>query len=334
VDLRAVSAYEAGEYAPSEEALSHIVTALHFPRDFFFGEEIDEPVPSVASFRALSRMTAAQRDMALAQGAIAMYLNRWLDQQFNLPVPDVPHLRVNSPESAADAVRRHWRIGELPIRNMVHLLEAKGVRVFSLAIDAQEVDAFSMWRVDTPFVFLNCNKTSEHSRFDAAHELGHLVLHKHGVPQGREAERQADVFASAFLMPRASVLAHAPRFVTVSELIRLKRIWTVSVAALNYRLHELGITSDWQYRTLCIEIANRGYRKDEPNEAPREVSQVLPKIFSALYAEGMSRARVAGLLAIPRADLEEMMFGLTITALEGGNRDPKSRKIRGLRVVQ
>jgi hypothetical protein len=57
--------------------------------------------------------------------------------------------------------------------------------VFSLALDAAEVDAFSMWRQSTPYVFLNTKKSAEHGRFDAAHELGHLVLHRHGSPRVR-----------------------------------------------------------------------------------------------------------------------------------------------------
>jgi hypothetical protein len=45
-------------------------------------------------------------------------------------------------------------------------------------------------------------------RFDAAHELGHLVMHGHERPlPGPEAEREANQFASAFLMPRADVVA-------------------------------------------------------------------------------------------------------------------------------
>ena len=98
-----------------------------------------------------------------------------------------------------------------------------------------------MWKGNTPFVFLNTNKTAEHSRYDAAHELGHLVLHRHGSPQGIEAEKQANQFASAFLMPRGSVHPVAPRFPTFDILVSLKRRWGVSVAALAYRLHNLGL---------------------------------------------------------------------------------------------
>jgi len=36
----------------------------------------------------------------------------------------------------AEALRHHWGIGELPINNIIHLLESKGVRIFSLAVDA------------------------------------------------------------------------------------------------------------------------------------------------------------------------------------------------------
>lgn len=98
-------------------------------------------------------------------------------------------------------------LGEAPIANMVHLLETKGVRVFSLVEDCHELDAFSTWLDGTPFVFLNTRKSAERSRMDAAHELGHLVLHRVGRPQGKEAEEEATRFGAAFLMPRASPTA-------------------------------------------------------------------------------------------------------------------------------
>jgi Zn-dependent peptidase ImmA (M78 family)/DNA-binding XRE family transcriptional regulator len=329
VDLRTVVAYESGEFCPSPETLHRLERALGFPASFFEGEDLEKPLPDVASFRSLSRLKPIRRDMALAQGAIALYLNHWLESKFELPDADLPDLsRERSPEEAASAIRQIWGLGELPIRNVVHLLEAKGIRVFSLAIDTREVDAFSMWRENTPFVFLNNNKSSERSRYDAAHELGHLLLHRHGSPQGREAEREADVFAGAFLMPRANVIARSPRFPTVNDLVRLKRIWTVSVAALNYRLHEVGMMSEWQYRTLSIQIAKRGYRTYEPDEAPRETSQMLPVMFSALYEEGIPRGQIARVLRLPQSELEQLMFGLTMTSIEGSRKGGSTPYVR------
>jgi Zn-dependent peptidase ImmA (M78 family)/DNA-binding XRE family transcriptional regulator len=329
IDLRSVTAYEAGVYPPKLETAKNLAEATNFPLEFLFGDDLDEPRPDTASFRALSKMTATQRDMALSQGTIALHLGRWLEAHFELPQPDLPDLsREESPEAAADSLRRHWSIGEMPVKNMIHLLEAKGVRIFSLAINAREVDAFSLWKDATPFVFLNGNKSSEHSRYDAAHELGHLVLHRHGSPQGRDAEREADAFASVFLMPRSSVIAHGVRNPSLQTLIKLKAIWIVSVAALNRRLYGVGMTSDWQYRTLCIEIAKHGYRTHEPREAARETSHILPSVFGALREDGISRAQVARSLKIPRAELEQLMFGLAMTSIEGGHKKTGTAKAK------
>ena len=329
VDLRTIVAYESGEFPPSPETLHRLEKALGFPVDFFHGEDLEKPHPDAASFRSFSKLKSTRRDMALAQGAIALHLNHWLESKFELPDADLPDLsRERSPEQAAMAIRQIWGIGELPIRNMVHLLEAKGIRVFSLAIDTREVDAFSMWRENMPFVFLNNNKSSERSRYDAAHELGHLLLHRHSSPQGREAEKDADIFAGAFLMPKASIISHSRRFLTVNDLVSLKRIWNVSVAALNYRLHEVGMLSDWEYRTLSIQIAKRGYRTYEPDQSPRETSQMLTVMFNSLYEEGMSRWQIARSLRLPQSELEQLMFGLTMTRIEGSGRTTTSTPVR------
>src|ERR1700742_2303507 len=148
---------------------------------------------------------------------------------------------------------------------MIKLLESKGVRVFSLAENTKTVDAFSSWRNEIPYIFLNTFKSAERSRMDAAHELGHLVLHKHGGPrQGRDAEAEANSFASSFLMPQADVRSRLPFVAKLDDLVVAKKRWGVSVAALAYRLHKLGVLSAWQYRTFCIQINQRGFATKEP----------------------------------------------------------------------
>jgi Zn-dependent peptidase ImmA (M78 family) len=261
--------------------------------------------------------------MAVGQGSIAMLFSHWLEQRFELPVPRIPDLsrESTSPEVAAEILRREWGIGVLSVRNMVHLLEANGVRVFSLSIEAKQVDAFSFWSGSTPFIMLNSFKSAEHSRFDAAHELGHLVLHKHAGPQGLKTEEQANRFASAFLMPDSSIRASAPRFATIESLINLKSLWGVSVAALAYRLHALKLLSDWHYRNLCIEMSKRGYRTGEPNECPRENSAVLPKLLAHLYTnEKVTRGIIAQQINVPLSELEALMFGLAMSRIEGASR--------------
>ena len=357
VTERSVSSYEAGSQEPESKTLIKLSETLRFPKAFFFGDDPEFPTPDVASFRSLSKMTASQRDSALGTGAVALLLNEWIESRFELPNPDVPdlgregganvrasedceskepegypsHSSAQNPEAAAAMLRAHWRLGELPVKNMIALLESKGVRVYSLAIDAKEVDAFSMWKGGRPYVFLNTFKSAEHCRFDAAHELGHLVLHQHARPHGPDLEREANAFASAFLMPRASILAIAPKSITLPKLIRYKKHWSVSVAALNYRLHALSLTTDWTYRTLCIQLAQAGYRQKEPESINHEKSVVIEKVFSALRQEGLSKADVAHQLSISPDEINELTFGLMLNALKGGR--PESEEVKPSRTI-
>jgi Zn-dependent peptidase ImmA (M78 family)/DNA-binding XRE family transcriptional regulator len=314
VSVRSIKAYEAGEKEPSAHNLEALAARLEFPHEFFFGRDLEEPPIDGSSFRAMSRLTAKQRNRALASGTLALALGDWIEERFSLPEPAVPRHRAIDAETAAMAVRAEWGLGQLPIRNMIELLEARGVRVFSLTEDCVEMDAYSFWRGDKPYVMLNTMKTPEHSRMDAAHELGHLVLHWRGGASGREQEREADEFGSAFLMPADSVRANAPKGGTLAQLIHAKKRWKVSLAALVYRMHKLKMLTDWQYRVLFIEIKRR-YRVSEPEGIQPETSQVLQKVFKTLKEHGVSKAELARELQIWPSELDKVVFGLVLTSM-------------------
>lgn len=283
---------------------------MDFPVGFFSAPDIDEVMESAASFRGMAAMTAAERGAALAAGTFSYLFADWVEERFDLPVPDLVDLSGTKPEAAARSLRQIWGLGERPIRNMVHLLEAKGVRVFALAENTKTVDAFSAWRGEKPFVFLNTMKTAERSRLDAAHELAHLVLHKHGGPNGRAAEHEANCFASAFLMPADDVRAVAPRVHNLNQVIQLKSRWGVSALALIVRLHQIGAITDWQYRTFCWKASERGMREREENGIAREQSAVWQKVLTALWNERVTKEKIAGQLFLPPPEIENLLFGL------------------------
>ena len=316
VQPRSISAFENGEFPPAEDTLSLVARRLRFPMAFFFGPDLEMPTTRSASFRALTRMRASARDSALGAGAMGLLISEWADSAFHLPDCAIPDMPGEDPESAAEAVRSEWMIGYRSISNMIHLLEAKGVRVFSLPNDIAEtddhgIDAFSFWLDNTPFIFLNTNVTAERMRFDCAHELGHLVLHKHGGPLGQPSEMQANAFGSALLMPASSVYAAIRRPITLKGLIDLKAKWKVSVSALAYRLWKLSALTDWQYRSMVIEIKTR-FGKSEPEPIPAEVSQLWQKVFAGPDNTGQSKTQLAGELAIPPADLHALTFGMNV----------------------
>lgn len=322
---RMISNYENGH----AKIIPHVTVeklskSLGYPIDFFCGTDIEELDAAWVSFRSMKGMTASTRDAALSAGSLALLFNEWLESKFTLPNSQLDDLRIYSPETAASVLRRKWGVGDLSISNMIHLLESKGVRIFSLSENNKEVDAFSFWKNNTPFIFLNTFKSAERSRFDAAHELGHLVLHKHGGPSGREAETEADKFASAFLMPEGTIRTYAKSLLTLEDAIVLKKYWKVSVAALVRRIYDLNIISEWTYRSLSIQASQRGFFKREPNGIERETSQILGKIFLALREESIKKNDIAKELKIPPKELEQLVFSLAFIGTTISSNDKKS----------
>jgi Zn-dependent peptidase ImmA (M78 family) len=315
VDPRAISGFEASQYLPSEDNVAKLARATGFPAEFLEADDIELLPAEGVSFRSMTKMTAKQRDAAVAAGSIAFLLSDWVDQTFDLPAPDIPDFGGATPEAAALSLRQQWGLGERPIKNMVHLLELRGIRVFSLAENCIEVDAYSVWRGVRPFVFLNTGKSGERRRFDAAHELAHLVLHRHAAPNGLEAEKEAHAFASALLMPTASMKSLGRITPNLAYIMGLKKKWIVSMSAMTVRLHELGLISYYHYNRLFVELSGLGYRKNEPFGIKPETSQVWQKVFSQLRREGIGVQTLADKLLVPANEIVKLVFGLVTIGL-------------------
>ena len=313
VSVPTITRLEKSENQPDESTVLRLASVLRYPQTFFFGDDIEVVTSDIASFRALSRLTAKEREAALSAGSLGIYLSAWVDERFSLPenrLLDLSH--EADPEVAAEHLRQHWSLGVRPIGHMIRTLEAHGVRIFSLNENTASVDAFSFWKDDTPFIFLNGFKTPERSVFDAAHELGHLVMHKQGgLRDFKAAEREANAFASAFLMPENDVRPRTPPLASLSTILELKSRWRVSAMALTYRLRKLEILSEWRYKSICVELGLSGYRSREPNSIEREKSTVWPKVFSLLWSERITKSEIARDLGLPLDELEGLVSGVS-----------------------
>jgi len=307
-----ISRLENGDNEPDESTIKNLSVALDYPEGFFFEETLDEISVNSVSFRSLKRMSAKEREAAISAGEIGLDIMRWVDERFNLPEQDlIDFSSETNPDVASRLLRDHWGIGDKPIANLLKLFESKGIRVFSLTENTRTVDAYSFWLDETPFMFLNTIKTAERSIFDSSHELAHLVLHKHAGPKASiSAEREADQFASSFLMPENDVKAIMPKFITTDIVINYKKRWKVSAMALAYRLNKLGMLSEWRYKSTCIELSKRGYRSGEPVGINREVSTIWKKIISNLWADKKTIEEMAKSLHLPVEEIQELIFSL------------------------
>jgi Zn-dependent peptidase ImmA (M78 family)/DNA-binding XRE family transcriptional regulator len=282
VSPRSLTSYETGKLQPSPESLQKLADALTVPLTFFDREALEAVPTEAASFRKLSKTTATRRDAVLASASLTVEFFGVISSKFKLPDPTIPTFDKLAPEQAAELVRRQWNLGDRPISNMVHLLELKGTRVAALRHDYGDIDAFCFYRDSVPYVFLNTSRSGERQRFDAAHELGHLVLHSEldmDPSTSKERETEANRFAAAFLMPRSSVLAQSMSGAGLARILAARSYWKVSAMALTHRLHELHLLNNWQYRTTCVTLSDQGYRSSEPGGIVPETSQLLRKVM-------------------------------------------------------
>ncbi|HEX7949783.1 MAG TPA: XRE family transcriptional regulator [Candidatus Limnocylindrales bacterium] len=284
----AIGQFEAGVARPSAATLGRLAMALQVPVGYFAkGRRQFELAEDETHFRSLRSATKRDRSQARSQVERLAEIVAVLEDRVRLPAVDLPEIPVGTtPDDAARLVRSEWHLGEGPIANMVGLLERHGVVVARLEAATDEVDAFSCWLGRRPFVILASNKgAADRSRFDAAHELAHLLLHADAHPGDRAVERAANRFGAELLVPATTIVRELPRRVDWSAYAALKVRWRVAIAMLLLRARDTGVISDSAYRRAMMEINRRGWRRTEPASLGEPEAPELLGLAMALLAE-------------------------------------------------
>lgn len=283
----AITQFEKGQTKPDVETLARIVWHLEMPRSFFSRNPIARSIDvNECHFRTLRAVSQNRRRQAVRTGELLHEVYCLLEKAGILfPVERLSQLKrvvhcEEDIEKAALDTRQRWGLGLGPIPGVLSLLESQGLRLLPLGEVCQEVDAFSMWHEEHPFIMLAMQKSASRTHFDAMHEVGHLILHEDVLPGAPQEEREADRFASAFLLPRSPFLSECPTYWNLEIFRALKRRWHVSIQALVYRAHKLGKLSISSYRRAFTEINQRGLRQNEPDEWQLEKPTALK---TALY---------------------------------------------------
>jgi len=269
VTAAALSQFESGATRPSPATQDRLARLLDVPATFFTLPLVDT---HEGFFRSLRRTAVTDRRRARAVAHVAHDLATHKSRADDLPEPAFPHIPVASLsedseeiERIAGKVRELWMMPSGPAPNIVQLLESHGLVVTRLPLDSTDVDAFSLPFPDRPVIVLGSDKGDHaRSRFDAAHELGHLVMHGEQVWGLPEVEKQAHSFAASFLMPRADIYDELPRRSDWPRFFALKKKWRVSIAALMVRAKTLGKMTDADYLTAVKAASARGWRRVEP----------------------------------------------------------------------
>ncbi|GAA1970088.1 XRE family transcriptional regulator [Nocardioides panacihumi] len=303
----AIGQFEKGKAYPTQPVLNKLCLNLGLPREFFgAGRPLTLLPANDAHFRSLRSTSASSREQALAYGEVCLEVVDLISNYIDLPPVRLPDVQLSDDvtdseiEEAAAATRDLWELGNGPIASVVQSIEANGIIALRLPPTTDRaVDAFSTYASDRPLVFLSPTKNDRaRSRFDAAHELGHLVLHPDTEPGSKLVENQAHRFASELLMPRHEILGQLPRRIDWPRLHELKRHWGVSLRALVFRSHALGVISEASYRRANQQLSLWGL--PEPGDlGPAESPQLLGLARDLLADNGVD---FQALLAAARID--------------------------------
>ncbi|MFE4496731.1 helix-turn-helix domain-containing protein [Streptomyces niveus] len=319
VTAASISQFENGHTKPATSTLRRLAVALRVPLSFFAAPARPPAQDQVNGFfRSLRSTSPRDRQQALAYVHLARELALELEKYVALPDLNLPRIPINEEhplqsadiEQAAAQIRDHWNVPRGPVRNVVRLMETNGVVVVRFRVSIEKVDAFCVDFPDRPIVALGADKgLRDRSRFDAAHELGHLVLHGLTEKIGdKVTESQAHEFAAAFLMPANDIRSELPEHLDWPAFLRLKAKWHVSLAALLVRAKTLGVMSEHTYAQAWKALSVRGWRKVEPGPLGNpEVPVLLQRALELMETTGISFADFINRSGLPEADIRTLL---------------------------
>lgn len=259
---------------PRTETLRALAKALHVRVPELL---MEAPVLKHVRFRSLKRLK--RREQVLVEVGqklrdfteLETLLNASDRKDFDASRAVAAGVREQGIPAVAAAMRAQFGLGEHePVHDICGLLERQGIKVLSVNIATDAFLGLSVSEEDGgPAVIVNTweRLPVEHWIFSAAHELAHLLLHLQAYQvdeelEDKDQERDADAFASHFLMPEAvfrrewNDTVGMPLF---DRVLKVKRVFRVSWRTVLYRLSE-EISDLNQRKGLWIHFSN-AYKK-------------------------------------------------------------------------
>lgn len=303
ISKQMISKYEHNDAQPSPSTYQKLVMELGFPLKFF--QHTDEFSYDDFGTFYRSRLSSTQSEKKPSEllkkylAVLANFFERYVD----FPVLEEFTLSEN-PITAAEQLREKWNLNDFPITNILHLLELHGFQVATINSKSEKVDAFgSQTKVNGKEYYCilidQDNNSFYRQQFSLAHELGHWILHSKSInpqeldPQEyRDLERQANTFASNFLLPEKAFSEDIKgQEDNLDAYLKLKSKWEVSAASMVYRSKDLGLISSDEYLRLQKRMSSRGWRKSEPFDTVHPVPR--PTIMKQAY-ELLVQAKILG----------------------------------------
>lgn len=347
-----VQKIEKGLSAPRAATLHKLALALDVRLS-----DLMRPVstPKGVRFRAHKKM--ARRDNVLAEVSLLLDDLNELEQITGDKVPyrlrrlteELVSIPPGRERAILAAERTRSELGlsrEEPIRDICGLIEAAGIKLVLVRLSSDGFFGLSVSEESGgPAIVVNVWERISVERwiFTTAHELGHLLLHVDAydvdkVEEDGNEEKEANVFASHFLMPEpvfSKEWEEARGLPLVDRVFKMKRMFHVSYRTVLFRLIENGTydTTLWRrfhgaYRTRTGKslsildepaalsadffLASNGLASEEPERLTE--ADFVPERKHALVRRALedgliSLGRAAELLRLDLSQMRQLVAG-------------------------
>lgn len=290
------------------ECLVKLSKIYDFPIDFFYRESDLSPI-SHLYFRRKLTLSAKIIDSFIAKSRIIKLALDDLFDAVELPDYDLGSYNPSEtpPQDIADIIRYKMKIYRGPIPNLVSLLENHGIVIFKMDFGTNKIDGLStLTNKGYKVIFLNSSMPNDRIRFSLAHELGHMVMHlENPASSVEEAENQANIFASQFLMPELEI-KHMLYGLNIALLGDLKRKWKVSMQSIIRRALDLGVITEQTRRNFQIRFSQEKWNKNEPIPLPFEIPSLINSTINLYKNElNYSNEDLQRIMRINKSDFSE-----------------------------
>lgn len=296
-----LSKAEHGLVPLSPERMTALADALGFPLDLF---EWDEEVYGFGSSTFYHRKQKSLPQTRLREIQATFNLTRMRAKRLARGLEIEPKHRFQplelddfgSPEEAARAVRAMWAVPMGPVKDVCRLIENAGGVVVRADFATPKISAISQWVTgERPVFVANTGNSPDRERFTLAHEIAHVLLHS--TPNENQ-EGEADRFASELLMPAAEIGPRLAAGLDLARAAQLKPYWRVSMGALIRRAKNLNYITESRYKSLNVQMSQRGWLRHEPVDIEADRPRFLDQVIQIQLTSGYSvdqLAKIAGL---------------------------------------
>ena len=289
--------------------------ALHYPVSFFDKDFKESEFEFSMFYRKRASMKV--KDLDIIKRRI-LFINKAVDillESVDIPELSIPHIECTD-EYQADEIayrlKRHLQIPNYPIEKLVNVIEHCGAIVYFIDFgdSGEKFDGLTTFTPNNhPIIYINDRMPNDRKRFNLVHELGHLTMHSRSTniqKSGDEMEREANLFAAEFLLPRENCISDLCNL-KYKDLPALKQKYLVSKAFIIHRASELECITESTAKYFYITLVRNKEKKEEMGFVPIDRPSIISKMIGMhVNGLGYSYEELSDILGLYPDEIREL----------------------------